>query len=333
MAASAEYLPSGRVSSKRLEGGVGDRLERRARDPGLADERRADEVDGHAVALQHHVSDGNASPPCDDEDRRARQRDGQQRCADGRGRSRRRGASRGVGFELRGRARLLQRRQPRGQLLGEIHLDARDVRLRCPAARSGRPASPSGSRRCFACFPDVETANFGANSGCDKSRPGSGWRSPRVRPLGARRGPRERLRVAVGRVEHEPGRSITASTARRSVGTPSTICGSGSVVIVICAVYGSTSIFALVTIVPRLNGPATPASRSTGRTARPCRAREIDRRFGLPRLGDHQRVRAGAGVDDRVPDVRGRRACALGCLRFVAERDLEIIPARPGRRP
>ena len=53
-----------------------------------------------------------------------------------------------------------------------------------------------------------------------------------------------------------PGRSITASTVRRSVGTPSMICGSGSVVTVTCAVCGSISIFARVMTVPRLNGPA-----------------------------------------------------------------------------
>ena|ERR1700722_6742849 len=41
-----------------------------------------------------------------------------------------------------------------------------------------------------------------------------------------------------------PGLSITAFTVRRSVGTPSIICGNGSVVTVICAVNGSTSIFA-----------------------------------------------------------------------------------------
>ena len=50
------------------------------------------------------------------------------------------------------------------------------------------------------------------------------------------------------------------------------ICGNGSVVTVICAVCGSTSILARVTIVPRLNGPAI-----TGVT--------IDRPNGAPSYG------------------------------------------------
>ncbi len=53
-----------------------------------------------------------------------------------------------------------------------------------------------------------------------------------------------------------PGRSITELTKRRSVGTPSITCGKGSVMTVICAVYGLISILARVMIVPRLNGPA-----------------------------------------------------------------------------
>src|ERR1700722_16185539 len=57
-------------------------------------------------------------------------------------------------------------------------------------------------------------------------------------------------------LKKKPGRSMTASIERRSVGPPLTIWGSGSVVTSICAVVGSTLIFALVTIVPRLNGPA-----------------------------------------------------------------------------
>src|ERR1700722_5876544 len=57
-------------------------------------------------------------------------------------------------------------------------------------------------------------------------------------------------------LKKKPGRSMTASIERRSVGTPLTIWGSGSVVTSICAVVGSALIFALDMIVPRLNGPA-----------------------------------------------------------------------------
>ena len=67
------------------------------------------------------------------------------------------------------------------------------------------------------------------------------------------------------------------------------ICGSGSVVIVNCAVCGSTSIFARTICVCSLNGPAM-----IGTT--------IDRPYGAPSYGPGQ-------VD------RGRRAARLGDLR------------------
>jgi hypothetical protein len=51
----------------------------------------------------------------------------------------------------------------------------------------------------------------------------------------------------------KPLRSIVTLTCWICRGIPSMICGNGSVVTVICAVRGSTSIFARVTIVPRLN--------------------------------------------------------------------------------
>ena len=66
---------------------------------------------------------------------------------------------------------------------------------------------------------------------------------------------------------------MIALIERISVGIPSRIVGiewipDASVVIVICAVCGSTSIRARTTFVPRLKGRLRPASRSTGRTAR-----------------------------------------------------------------
>src|ERR1700684_338984 len=54
-----------------------------------------------------------------------------------------------------------------------------------------------------------------------------------------------------------PGLSITALIVRRSVGTPSIICGNGSVVTVICAVKGSTAIFARTICVSSVKGPTT----------------------------------------------------------------------------
>ena len=73
----------------------------------------ADEIDGHAVALQHHDQVRERFPAVGDEVRGAFQRDGQER-RDRLGVTddRRRRAARRVCFELRGRARLLQRRQP-----------------------------------------------------------------------------------------------------------------------------------------------------------------------------------------------------------------------------
>ena len=53
LAASAEYLPSGRLSSKLPTGTSGTVLNVLDRDPGFADERGADEVDRDAVALEH----------------------------------------------------------------------------------------------------------------------------------------------------------------------------------------------------------------------------------------------------------------------------------------
>ena len=54
-----------------------------------------------------------------------------------------------------------------------------------------------------------------------------------------------------------PGRSITASIVLRSVGIPSMIDGNGLVVIVNCAVCGSTAIRARTTCVCSVNGPTT----------------------------------------------------------------------------
>ncbi len=52
-------------------------------------------------------------------------------------------------------------------------------------------------------------------------------------------------------------RSMTTLTALTSSGMPCKIVGSGSLVIVICAVCGSALIVARTATLPRLNGPAT----------------------------------------------------------------------------
>src|ERR1019366_3849262 len=54
-----------------------------------------------------------------------------------------------------------------------------------------------------------------------------------------------------------PDRSIVTLTVLIRSGTPSTSCGNGSLVVVICAVFGLMAIVARTTTFPRLNGPAT----------------------------------------------------------------------------
>src|ERR1700689_1744477 len=62
-----------------------------------------------------------------------------------------------------------------------------------------------------------------------------------------------------------PGRSTVTFTLFRRTGTPSTLCGSGSLVTVTCAVLGFTVIAARTTTSRRLNGPAFACTT----TARP----------------------------------------------------------------
>jgi len=66
-----------------------------------------------------------------------------------------------------------------------------------------------------------------------------------------------------------PGRSIVTLTVLIRSGTPSTCCGSGSLVVVICEVTGLMPIAARTTTLPRLNGPATAGSRCLAQTEHP----------------------------------------------------------------
>ena len=119
----------GEVEFERADLDVGDVRECAAGDPSLADERVPDEVDPDPVALEDDDEVRECFSAVGDEVRRSLQRHRE----DGGGRlghpdERVDGAARGVRLEgLRG-ARFLQRRQSRGELLGEFDLHVRDVR-------------------------------------------------------------------------------------------------------------------------------------------------------------------------------------------------------------
>ena len=91
----------------------------------------------------------------------------------------------------------------------------------------------------------------------------------RLRTFGPVSGTAERLLLQLVGLNMNPGLSITASIDRRSVGTPATYCGNGSVVTVSCEVSWSTSIFARTRCVGNVNGPTF-----NGTT--------IDRPYGAP---------------------------------------------------
>ena len=219
----------------------------------------------HAVALQHDDQRRERFAAVGDEVHRA----GQARpaaaawCARTMPTTDAAGHAAGLASNVRGGARLLQRRQPRGQLLGQFDLDARDVRL-----------AAHGSRRVGELR--VEARTIGA-----ARLPARGDRELRFerKALAARRprtgSTRSRSRPAapetiaviccaaqlVG-LNMNPGRSMLTVTRCRRSGTPKTICGTAygpvsSVVIVSVEVSGSTSIRARTTTRPRLNGPAT----------------------------------------------------------------------------
>ena len=65
------------------------------------------------------------------------------------------------------------------------------------------------------------------------------------------------------------GRSMLASSERRRSGMPSRIRGSGSELIVICAVTGSRKIAARTTMLPRSKGPATAGAMKARESGAP----------------------------------------------------------------
>ena len=245
---------------------------------------------------------------------------------------RRRRTARGVSFELRRGARLLQRRQPRGQLLGQVHLDPRDVRLRtrlvAPNARSDRDTSRQARTIRFAGLTrrgDLEV-RLELQARHEPTWKRTGDRSARIgRPprLAAASTPYPRtMRTAIRRVEHEAGtidhRIDTTQIRRdarddlrqrirrdrRSARYEDRLRSS----------HASRSY-------PDRTGPRSPASRSTGRTAHPHTV-PSDRSGtpGRPAEGSpagRDRDRHG----DRVADLRGGRDTSLRGLRFAAQRD------------
>ena len=141
-------------------------------------------------------------------------------------------ATRGVGFELRGRARFLQGRQTRRKLFGQFDFDAGDVGLAADRSRRiGDLRVEAGAIRS-ARLPEVETVNCGLNARL--------WQPPTAKLLetsvfafsepdtiavtcwlpGSPGAPQ-----LVG-LNMKPGRSISTVTRFRRRGTPSRICGS-----------------------------------------------------------------------------------------------------------
>src|SRR5580700_1034318 len=104
--------------------------------------------------------------------------------------------------------------------------------------------------------PDVETLKSGANFRLWHDPTWKWLEIPACAPSVLNAVPENDCGLQFVGLNMNSGRSITALIVRRSVGMPSRIDGSGSVVTVSCAVCGSTLIAERTTIVPRLNGPA-----------------------------------------------------------------------------
>ena len=259
---------------------------------------------------------GNAAPPC--ETRYAGPVDGVREDRGRRSRGpdvRPRGTRRGVRVERRSRTRLLDRRQPRRELLGERHRDLVDVRLRPLGVahlhieartllltrlrlrgdrerrleREARAVRRLEVQDTFAVAPCVLVSDPSTGSGSQ-----------------------------LGGVEHEPRPVDVTFTVRTSSGMPCRIVGNGSLVTVICAVCGSTLIAARTTTLPRLNGPATAGhhDRQPERGAL-IRAREEHLATLHPKW-----VRARARRDRRVPDqtARATRALRMPAVRGTVRR-------------
>ena len=119
-----------------------------------------------------------------------------------------------------------------------------------------------------------------------------------------------------------------------SSGIPSSIAGSGSLVITSCAVPGSTLIAARTDTVPRSNGPAiagtTIAESERGALVR---TRQVHRIRQLAGLGQVQRVFARTHTDSYLPDLRRRRARPFRRLWFRAARDVPQVPQQARGHP
>ena len=116
---------------------------------------------------------------------------------------RRRGTTRRVRIELRRRARLLQRRQPRRQLLWQFDFDLADVRLRSLRRVGIRQLHREARTIGFTGLPAGGDREFGCERQRRAVRGLERHRDVRARSLDAGQRSRDRLRVAVGGVERE----------------------------------------------------------------------------------------------------------------------------------
>ena len=150
----------------------------------------------------------------------------------------------------------------------------------------------------------METLKFGLNSRLRHEPTWNGLESGALAPSVLLAVPLNDIGLQLVGLNMKLDRSITASIVRRSVGTPSTICGSGSVVTVICAVFGSTAIER--TGDDRAEVERSRDHRGHDRQAErraPIRPGQIDRRGRTARFGHDQREWSRTGLNDRVADL------------------------------
>ncbi len=108
----------------------------------------------------------------------------------------------------------------------------------------------------FEVLPDVATLNFGPNDSPAHPATANGVDTSLCVPCEPGDDAVMFCCAQFVGLKMNPGRLIVTFVFRSRRGIPSRICGSGSVVTVNAVVYGSTLIIARTTTFPRLNGPA-----------------------------------------------------------------------------
>jgi hypothetical protein len=220
------------------------------------DLRVAGEVDGDAVALEDEVEVGEGGARVGDEDRRAFERDRQQRgVRDGGAHERAFGAACRVGGELLFGARFLKRRETRWEVDRELRVDFADVRF--PALTSGpwwvAIFTSRDAPLALLAAPWVETVKVGLKGRLAQPEAANGADTGALVPwaleiVAATVFCVQEVGLNVNGVPSPP--TVTLTVLTRS-GTPSIICGSGFETTVTAAVWGLMWIAARTTMLPR----------------------------------------------------------------------------------